>query len=87
MRSTPMPRPMSCPEMVELVSDYLDGVLPVDVVEDFEHHLTLCSGCVNYVDQLRETVAATGRLREEDVAPEVMERLLEAFAGWRSQPT
>ena len=82
-----MPSPMSCPEMVELVSDYLEGVLPPDVVGSFEHHLTLCPGCTTYVAQLRETVAATRRLDEHDVDPETMDRLLDAFRDWRGAPT
>jgi anti-sigma factor RsiW len=73
--------------MVALVSDYLEGVLPPAVVEDFEHHLTLCPGCTTYVAQLRETVAATRRLDEGDVDPETMERLLDAFRDWRDAPT
>lgn len=81
-----MPSPLSCPEMVELVSDYLEGLLAPDVVESFEHHLTVCPGCRTYVAQLRETVAATRRLREDDVDPVAMEELLEAFRDWREAP-
>jgi anti-sigma factor RsiW len=82
-----MPEPMSCPEMVELVSDYLEGVLPAALRETFEHHLELCDGCTTYVAQLRETVAATGRLSEDDVDSTVMDRLVAAFADWRDSPT
>jgi anti-sigma factor RsiW len=77
---------MSCPEMVELVSDYLEGLLPAGVVESFEHHLELCDGCTTYVAQLRETMVATGRLHEDDVDPEAMDRLLVAFRDWRDTP-
>jgi anti-sigma factor RsiW len=72
--------------MVALVSDYLEGVLPLDVTESFEHHLMLCPGCTTYVAQLRETVAATRRLGEDDVDPETMDRLLDAFRDWRDAP-
>jgi len=78
-----MPDPLSCPEMVELVSDYLEGVLPPEASSSFELHLTLCAGCVTYLDQLRETVAATGRLREDQVDPDRMAALLAAFRDWR----
>lgn len=71
--------------MVELVSDYLEGALPGDVARDFEAHLELCPGCVTYLDQLRETVASTGHLAEEAVAPEVVEELLVAFRDWRDR--
>jgi anti-sigma factor RsiW len=73
---------MSCPEMVELVSDYLEGVLDADVARRFEAHLQLCNGCVTYVEQLRETVAATGHLAEDAIDPVVMDRLLAAFRGF-----
>jgi anti-sigma factor RsiW len=80
----PAPAPMSCPEMVELLTDYLDGGLSEDDRGSFEAHLELCPGCVVYLDQFRETIAATGALREDDVAPEVMDELLAGFRDWKA---
>jgi anti-sigma factor (TIGR02949 family) len=74
---------ITCQEVVELVTDYLEGALPADDVELFEQHLNFCEGCGWYVDQMRTTVATVGRLREEDVPVELRERLLDAFKGWR----
>jgi anti-sigma factor (TIGR02949 family) len=77
------PREMGCKELVEVVTDYLEGRLPPQDVRRFEEHLEECEGCVNYLDQMRQTIRLVGLLREEDVPREAAERLLEAFATWR----
>jgi predicted anti-sigma-YlaC factor YlaD len=74
---------MACNELVELVTDYLEERLTERDAERLEAHLAICEGCRNYVDQMRETIAALGHLPEEPLAPEVREELLEAFHGWR----
>jgi anti-sigma factor RsiW len=74
---------VTCQEIVELVTDYLEGDLPADEMSLFEQHLNLCDGCVAYVTQMRTTVATVGRLREEDVPVETRERLLAAFRDWK----
>ena len=74
---------VSCPEVVELVSDYVEQALPADEAALFEQHLNFCDGCVWYVDQLRTTIASVGRIEEEDVPPETREKLLTAFRDWK----
>ena len=74
---------LSCQEVVELVTDYLDGALPAEQAALFEQHLNFCEGCVWYVDQIRKTVEAAGEVHEEDIAPEAKERLMGAFRDWR----
>ena len=74
---------LSCQEVVELVTDYLDESLSADDASLFEQHLNFCEGCVWYVDQLRTTVEAVGVIHEEDVPPEAKERLMSAFRSWR----
>ena len=75
--------PISCQEVVELVTDYLDGAMsPADVAR-FDHHLSLCEGCVFYVEQIRMTIAAVGEAGEEDVPPEVREDLVAAFRDFK----
>jgi anti-sigma factor RsiW len=76
---------MTCQEVVELVTDYLETELPAERVALFEMHLNFCDGCVWYVDQLRTTIAAVGRLAEEDVPPETRQRLLTAFRDWKRE--
>jgi len=74
---------MACRELVELVTDYLEERLPAHDRARFEAHLDDCPYCVNYVDQLRETLRLTGELREESLDPEVRAALLVAFHGWQ----
>jgi anti-sigma factor RsiW len=50
--------PIPCKELVELVTDYLDGVLPSDLRDRFRQHLDGCDGCTEYVRQIRFTIEA-----------------------------
>ena len=74
---------LSCQEVVELVTDYLDGALPAQDAALFEQHLNFCEGCVWYVDQIKRTVDTLGEVREEDISPEVKDRLMTAFRDWK----
>jgi anti-sigma factor RsiW len=74
---------LSCQEVVELVTDYLDESLPTEDTSLFEQHLNFCEGCVWYVHQLRTTVEAVGEIREEDVPSEAKDRLMGAFRDWK----
>ncbi len=70
---------LPCVDFVELATDYLEGAMPVKQRLIVERHLAFCSPCVDYLDQMRATVAATGALREQDVPDPVLEPLLHAF--------
>jgi anti-sigma factor RsiW len=70
---------ISCQQVVELVTDYLEGSLATDESALFEQHLNFCDGCEWYLDQMRSTVAAVGRIKATDVPPAMRERLLVAF--------
>jgi len=75
---------MTCRQMVELVTHYLEGRLPAAERERFERHLAVCDGCQAYVEQMRAMVDELGRLPEVRV-PEALERdLLDAFRDWRA---
>jgi anti-sigma factor RsiW len=73
---------LTCAELVELVTDYLEDALPAEERERFEEHLTICGGCATYLDQMRTTIALTGRLRVDDLSPEVTAELVGAFRDW-----
>ncbi|HEY8858661.1 MAG TPA: zf-HC2 domain-containing protein [Gaiellales bacterium] len=73
---------LTCREMVELVSDYLEGALADHDRARFEQHLVLCEGCTAYLDQMRRTVALVGRLRDHVLDPPSRDRLLETFRTW-----
>jgi anti-sigma factor RsiW len=74
---------ITCQEVVELVTDYLERELPAHEASLFEQHLNFCDGCVVYVEQMRATVETVGRLREEDVPQEAKDKLMAAFRGWK----
>jgi anti-sigma factor RsiW len=74
---------MTCKEIVEVITDYLEGRLRAEDRQRFEAHLEVCSYCATYLDQMRETIATLGTLRTESLSPETREGLLEAFRGWR----
>jgi anti-sigma factor RsiW len=74
---------LACDEVVELVTDYLEGALPPEDRTRFELHLVGCSGCASYVEQMRQTVETAGRLPADELEPEVLDRLVDAFRGWR----
>ncbi len=75
---------MTCRELVELVTAYLEGVLSKAEQAAFEEHLALCKGCEDYVAQLRQTIALVGQLGEESLSEAARRRLLAAFSDWRS---
>ena len=77
------PDAMSCRELVELVSDYIEGTLPAGERIRFDEHLAECDACAEYLAQIRETILATGRLREEAVPAGVRDQLLARLRDWK----
>ena len=77
---------ITCRELIELVTAYLDGVLaPADQAR-FERHLSICTTCGRYLEQMRATIAASGRLTPEQLDPATQVELVTAFRGWRAKP-
>ena len=77
---------LSCAELVELVTEYFDGGLADRERERFEEHIVFCSGCENYLDQMRTTIDVVGALTENDLAQAMADELLAAFRGWKAAP-
>jgi anti-sigma factor RsiW len=76
-------RDLSCKEIVELVTDYLEGKLSRRDRKRFERHLAACDGCTAYLEQMRRTIATTRALTEEDLPDAIRVELISAFRGWR----
>jgi anti-sigma factor RsiW len=76
--------PLVCQEMVELITDYLEGSLPRSQRRRFEAHLAGCENCSEYLEQMRATIAAAGQLSAEDLTPEMREEFGRLFRRWRS---
>lgn len=70
---------LQCREVVDVLTDYFEGVLPVERRVVLEQHLLFCAGCTEYVDQLRTSIELTGRLPQADVPAPVMARLTSMF--------
>ncbi len=77
-------RMLTCQEMVEVVTDYLEERLDDSSRRRFEAHVAVCPDCLLYIEQMRETVVALGHIPAETVSPEAERELLEAFRGWRA---
>lgn len=73
---------MMCKELVELVTDYLEGNLTKSETARFQRHLEDCDGCTTYLEQFKQTIKLTGALREEHVDPVALQQLLGAFRDW-----
>jgi anti-sigma factor RsiW len=76
---------LSCREVVEILNDYLEGVMPPADRASLERHLAVCAGCADYLDQLRTTVRLVGRLTEDTVPAEATAPLIETFRAWRQE--
>jgi anti-sigma factor RsiW len=74
---------MTCQELVELITSYLDDALPADVRQRFERHLEVCPGCGIYLEQMRMTLRLLGTLSAETIPETTQQDLLSAFRGLR----
>jgi anti-sigma factor RsiW len=78
------PNGLACQEVVELVTDYLEGALLPERRAQLEEHLAGCDGCANYIEQVRLTIDMLRGLAQEPVFPETKEELLQVFRQWKS---
>ena len=78
-----LPGNMSCRELVELVTDYFDEVLPAADRTRFDEHLRGCPPCVVYLRQMRMTMSAVGATREDLERSPATEALLQAFRDFK----
>ena len=74
---------LTCQELVELVTDYLEDALSQDDRLRFEEHLGICPGCATYLDQMRLTIQAAGHISEESLTPALRDQLLDRFRNWK----
>ncbi len=73
---------MACIELVQLVTDYLEGALPAGEVARIREHLTSCDGCTAHVEQMRTAVRVLQATPREQVAPETADALAGMFREW-----
>ena len=77
-------QPLTCQDLVELVTDYLEGALSELDRERFEEHIHLCPMCQVHLEQLRTTIRELGQLRERDIDPEILAEMQLRFRDWRN---
>ena len=74
---------LPCRDFVEVVTSYFDDSLSPDERRRFEAHLAACESCDMYMDQIRDTIALTGRTPRPDELPlDLREGLRHAFRHW-----
>jgi anti-sigma factor RsiW len=74
---------VTCAELVEIITDYLEGGMPFWERRRFELHLAICPACRRYIQQMKQTVEALGELPSEPIPADVERALLERFRGWK----
>jgi anti-sigma factor RsiW len=74
-----------CQQVVELVTDYLEGALSRSQRRRFEAHLDGCEHCAEYLEQMRTTIRLTGRLQAGDLTPEMRGDFAALYRRWRSE--
>lgn len=70
---------VQCREVVAVLTDYLEGVLPVEERVALEQHLLICEGCTNFLAQLRTSIALTGVPEVDEVPPQLMDTVLRMY--------
>ncbi len=78
-------RDLVCQQAVELVTDYLEGVLRDSARRRFEKHLAGCPHCTEYLAQIRETIRVAGRVIPEDLTPQMRDDLTDLYRRWRTE--
>jgi anti-sigma factor RsiW len=78
-------RELVCQEVVELITDYLEGTLSRSQRRRFDAHIADCENCTEYLHQMRATIGLTGSLRADDLTPEMSEEFSALYRRWRAE--
>ena len=70
---------ITCQQVVDVITDYLEGAMEPDLREEFDAHLALCPGCAEYLTQMRTTIQAVGHVPAETLPAHAQSELLDAF--------
>lgn len=77
---------LTCQQLVEIITDYLENVLDPDQRLAVEAHLALCPGCQVHLDQMRTTIRILGRVPMERLSARAQADLTRAFRHFRPAP-
>jgi anti-sigma factor RsiW len=78
-------RDLVCQQAVELVTDYLEGVLSRADRRRYEGHLAGCPDCTQYLAQMRKTIELTGTLTSGDLTPQMQDEFVALYRQWRGE--
>jgi hypothetical protein len=70
---------LTCKELTEPITEYLEGHLSVRQWVRFQVHVGICWHCRAYLRQMKMTIRALGQIAEDRVSPELCEELLVRF--------
>ncbi len=79
-------RSLSCREVVELVTDYLEDAMSAADRRRFERHLRDCPNCTRYLEQMRLMIRRSGTVVVDELSPEARDELTRRFRDWREGP-
>jgi anti-sigma factor RsiW len=74
---------LSCQQVVELITDYLEHTLLPEVRERLEAHVTECPGCESYIEQMQLTIDMLHQIARESVFSATKQELLQLFHDWK----
>ncbi|MBI2833724.1 MAG: zf-HC2 domain-containing protein [Acidobacteria bacterium] len=74
---------MTCQELTELVTDYLENRMSFMDRLRFRVHIGMCRHCRAYLDQMRKTIRTLGELSAEPIPPAIRDELLARFRDWK----
>lgn len=78
---------LTCKELTELVTEYLEGRMPFGSRVRFQLHVGMCRHCRAYLSQMKTTVQAVGALPNDPIPLDVRDELLDRFHDWRGSAT
>ena len=75
---------LTCQEVVELVTGYLENALLPKTRKRLEEHVDNCPGCTSYIEQVRLTIGMLRQLADEPIFPTTKQELIRRFRNWKN---
>jgi len=79
---------LTCKGFINFLSAYLDGELPAETQQIFDHHLSVCPDCVAYMESYKATISLLkeqGIQADSSIPEDIPQSLLDAIITARSK--
>jgi predicted anti-sigma-YlaC factor YlaD len=76
---------LTCQELTELVTDFLEGRLSLWDRIRFGLHIGMCKHCRAYLHDRRLAIEALGKMPADPIPPAVRDELLQRFRDWKGE--